>query len=146
MAKYNLDDIKKMVHDLAEKVDAPESTLPAFYSTDTDRAFIELDHKGDIHYIYKERGVVVFDEAACNIEGVVDVELDAVLYEVFKNATFDMSLNYEFANRIHGKDCRRLSFAKQEELLGVLRIEWRFRREQEHDEILRDAPFYDKFQ
>lgn len=54
-----------------------------------------------------------------------------------------MASNYELKNRIEDKDCRRIIFDKQEELLGILSDSWRQKMNQEHYWILRNYPFDD---
>lgn len=38
--------------------------------------------------------------------------------------TFLMTCDYELRNRIENKSCRRIIFAKQKELLGLLNKDW----------------------
>ena len=67
-------------------------------------------------------------------------DIDDFLYHIFSSATFSMSCAYELKNRIVGKDCRRIIFEKQEELLGQLNETW---RERKHASHLKAAPFDD---
>jgi hypothetical protein len=54
-----------------------------------------------------------------------------------------MASDYELKNRIEDKDCRRIMFEKQEELLGILNDTWRQRENEEHKRILKNYPFDD---
>ena len=54
-----------------------------------------------------------------------------------------MACNYELKNRSEDKDCRRIMFEKQEELLGILNDVWKQKRKEEHRSILEKHPFDD---
>lgn len=54
-----------------------------------------------------------------------------------------MASDYEIKNRIEDKDCRRIIFDKQEELLGKLNENWRLKENAKHQSILKIYPFND---
>ena len=71
-------------------------------------------------------------------------DLDELLYWIMKDITFSMAVDYEVANRVLHADFRRLLFAKDLELLGSLKPEWRERKQREYDAVLAQYPFNDE--
>jgi len=141
MGRLNLLDVDHQIKELAKKINAPEYLLPGLTTT-LEGAYLD-SYLGDIYYIIKERDQVVFKKVAYDLEGLSEIYLDELLYSVFDHVTFSMASKFESSNRIKEEDSRRLSFSKQEELLGTLRIEWRDKKQKEHDRIIDYAPFDD---
>lgn len=136
MAKYTLDDIKIMVDELALKINAPTNLLPTYGQQTWDaHPYIEVDSLGFMLYIISERGH--------EYERKTTDKIDDLLYWIFENVTFSMACNYELKNRIEEKDCRRIMFDKQEQLLGQLNDNWRQKANSEHRSILITNPFDD---
>jgi len=135
--KTTLEDIKKLVDAFAKKINAPERSLPT-YGTSADGAHphIEIDKTGQLSYVIVERGE--------ELERHFAADTDDLLYRVFADVTFEMAISFEGNHRIEGEDFRRQLFAKQEELLVMLRNEWRERKQKEHDWVLRSHPFDDE--
>jgi len=96
--------------------------------------YIEIDDRGWMYYVVSERG---------NREEKIAVDLDHLLYLIFSAVTHRMAFDYELRHRIEDKDCRRIAFAKQEELMGILNKKWQERKIEEHQRILFSAPFDD---
>ena len=71
-------------------------------------------------------------------------DLDELLYWIMKDITFSMAVDYEVANRVLHADFRRLLFAKDLELLGSLKPEWRERKREYYDAVLAQYPFNDE--
>ena len=131
-----LDDIKKKVEELAVKINAPTDLLPTYgYTKDFAYPHIEVDKFGLLHYVIVERGQ--------ELERRTTEKLDNLLYWIFTNVTFSMACDYELKNRIEDKDCRRIIFDKQEELLGLLSNNWKQKEKAEHQSILKNHPFDD---
>jgi hypothetical protein len=86
-------------------------------------------------YVIAERGQELNRYAA--------LELDELLYHVFSDVTFELSMKYELAHRIGTQDSRRIHFRRQVELLSMLSSAWAERESQEHEEILKRHPFDD---
>jgi hypothetical protein len=136
MIKYSLDDIKKKVDELAEIINAKTDLLPTYgYSKDFAYPHIEIDNFGRLHYVIIERGE--------ELERKTTEKLDDLLYWIYTSVTFSMASDFELKNRIEDKDCRRLMFEKQEELLGQLNEKWRLKENTEHQNILKRHPFDD---
>jgi hypothetical protein len=136
MAKYSLDDIKKKVDELALKINAPTNLLPSYGQENWDaHPYIDVDNLGFMFYIISERGQ--------EYERKMTDKVDDLLYWIFAGVTFSMSCDYELKNRIEDKDCRRIMFDKQEQLLGQLSDTWRLKENAEHQSILKNHPFDD---
>jgi hypothetical protein len=123
-------EIENTVKQLAEKINAPIMSLPG-----NGGPYIEIDNLGLFNIVVSERGK--------EIKRKTTSDLNELLYWVFTYVTFEMACNYELKNRIEEKDCRRIMFAKQEELLGLLNKEWEEKEKKEHQSILNNNPFDD---
>jgi len=131
-----LTEIRTIVNELAEKINAPTNLLPTFSSPIGDATpNIEVDNSGLYHFVISERGT--------EYERKITSDLNDLMYWVFSGVTFSMACDYELKNRIKDKDSRRIMFAKQEELLGNLNKDWEERERKEHDSILIRNPFDD---
>jgi len=136
MTKYSLADIKKKVNELALKINAPKNLLPTYNQIIGDATpCIEVDNNGYMYYVISERGE--------EYERKRTDKIDDLLYWIFASVTFSMSCKYELNNRIENKDCRRIMFAKQEELLGQLNETWREMERTKHQHILNSSTFDD---
>lgn len=105
------------------------------YSNDGAHPHIEVDNFGSLNYVIIERGE--------ELERKITDKLDDLLYWIFSSVTFSLACNIELKNRIEDKDCRRIMFENQEELLGQLNENWRLKEIVEHQEILKKRPFDD---
>ncbi|MBG6188465.1 Imm63 family immunity protein [Flavobacterium sp. CAN_S2] len=131
-----LDDIKKKVDELTLKINAPTNLLPSYGQQTWDaHPYIEVDNLGFMFYIISERGQ--------EYERKMTDKIEDLLYWIFVSVTFSMACDYELKNRIEDKDCRRIMFDKQEELLGLLNNNWRQKENAEHQSILKNHPFDD---
>jgi hypothetical protein len=136
MTKYSLDEIREKVQDLANKINASTDLLPTYgYSKDFAYPHIEVDKVGLLHYVIVERGQ--------EFERRTTDKLDELLYWIFASVTFSMASEYELKNTIEDKDCRRIMFDKQEQLLGQLNGTWRQIEKVKHQSILKNHPFDD---
>ena len=136
MILLSLQDIKDKTEKLALRIDAPADLLPTYgHSRDFGYPHIEVDSAGLMHYVVVERGQ--------ELERKTTSDLDQLLYWIFADVTFSMAGKFEVKNRIRDKDSRRMMFAKQEELLGILSNPWRQKEREEHQRILERHPFDD---
>lgn len=136
MTSLSLDDIKRKVDAAAIKINAPTDLLPTYgYSRDFAYPHIEVDNTGLMHYVVVERGKELERRTTNNVNDL--------LYWIFSSVTFSMACTYELKNRIEDKDSRRIMFAKQEELLGVLNNAWQQKEKEAHNHILKKHPFDD---
>lgn len=108
--------------------------LPVLEST-VDGAYLDIDLSGRLYYVIKERGQELKNESGRDI--------DEILFEVFKDATFMMSSDYARQNRIAGEDSRRQLFAKQIELMRTLHQKWGDRIEANIKNTLWHYPYDD---
>ena len=136
MTTHSLDDIADMIAKLASKINAPYGSLPTYNFPIGDATpYIEVDDDGFMYFVISERGTEFSREKFDNI--------DDFLYRIFSSATFSMACSYELKHRIEDKDCRRIIFAKQEELLGQLNEIWRERGHAKNLLFIKAAPFDD---
>jgi hypothetical protein len=131
----SLAEIQNEVCQLAAQIGAPAKLLPTYGKTeDGARPHIEVDSKG-YHYVVVERGE--------ELERITTHDFDELLYHIFESVTFNLAIDYELAHRIENRDCRRLNFGHQIELLSKISSAWAERESRRHKEILRQHPFDD---
>lgn len=87
------------------------------------------------HYVYTEKGNI-------NSHKITD-NLFEISYWIYANQAFKISLIYAKNHRKNNQDFRRVLFAKEIELLGLIGENYRKRGEIEVDEILKVAPYND---
>ena len=129
--------IQQKTNDYAALINAPKELLPT-YNDPRDEYVpnIALDDNGQLRYEIYERGQLITNEFA--------TDEDDLLYRVFRDISFSMAVRYEVNNRNPLHDPRRVLFAKQAELLGLLSESWKQRVEKEKEAILETYPFDDK--
>lgn len=131
----SLKEIEETVKRFAKRIDAKPSSFPTFgYSIDLAQPYVLLDHDG-YHYIITERGR--------ELQRFSTKDYGQLLFYIFKDITASIALNFEANNRVKKKDPRRLSFAKQEELMGVLNPQWKSECQILHQQLLEEYPFDD---
>src|SRR4026209_2782179 len=114
--KSTLSEIKASVDQLAERIGAPQDTLPTYgYSEQTARPHIEVDPRG-YHFVIVERGE--------ELERLTTSDLDSLLYKIFAAVTFEISGKYERAHRMENHDPRKILFKMQVDLLTRLSRQW----------------------
>jgi len=130
-----LPEIRTEVERLAAVISAPADMLPTYgFSRDMAYPHVDVDAR-HYYYIVVERGE--------ELERFRTRELDELLEKIFANITSWMSFEYEREHRDHEKDCRRIAFAHQIELLARLSARWAARKCADHLDILRQHPFDD---
>lgn len=131
-----LTEIENIVKQLAEKINAPANYMPTFSLPKGDATpNIEVDSSGLYNYVISERGT--------EYERRITSDLNDLLYWIFSAITSYMACDYELKNRVENKDFRRIMFAKQEALLGILNKDWEKKERMEHQSILVRSPFDD---
>ncbi len=129
-------EIEKIVKQLAEKINAPSYYLPTFSLPKGDATpNIEVDSSGLYNYVISERGT--------EYERRITSDFNDLLYWIFASVTFSMACDFELKNRVKNRDFRRIMFAKQEELLGILDRDWEEKERKEHQSILMNSPLDD---
>ena len=120
---------------LASKIGADPRNLPTFENTQYDgRPNIEFLGQY-FQYAIQERNTALKSDLFTDLNGL--------LYQVFKDITFQMAMDDEVAHRVPGVDSRRLIFTKQLELLKELNSDWSKRVEKEQVDQLSVFPFND---
>jgi len=133
--KSTLSEIKTSVDQLAERIGAPQDTLPTYgYSEQTARPHVLVD-PGGYHFVIIERGA--------EQERLTTSDLDELLYKIFTNVTFALSDKYERAHRVEDRDPRKILFKMQVDLLTRLARQWGERESQVHKQLLKEHPFDD---
>lgn len=130
-----LHEIEENVVMLAARICAAASVLPTCGRTeDGARPHIEAG-AGTYRYVIVERG--------CELERRTTSDIDELLYWVFADVTHAMAFEYELHHRVHDRDCRRIAFPRQIELMSKLGTEFGRRMACEIERILRRAPYDD---
>ena len=134
--QMTLAEIKATVDQLAERIGASGYALPTYgHSDDGARPHIEVDSRC-YYYVIVERGQ--------ELERITTHDVDELLYHVFGNITFSLACKFELAHRRKNRDCRRLIFKHQVELLSTLSPQWGERKTQEQEQILQQHPYDDE--
>src|SRR6185312_3139613 len=127
-------EIKNLIDEFAQRIDAPKELLPTYgYPFDKGRTHIEVDDNGQIYYFPEER----------SRERYFLRDIDDLLYYVFTPVTLMMAMKYELPRRVAGQDTRRIWFVEQERLHGILDEKRKIRKQKEHKEVLIKYPFVD---
>jgi hypothetical protein len=135
LQRVTLQEVRRRVTDLADRIGVSGNDLPTFgYSEDFGRPHLEVNERG-IHYVVVERG--------SELTRVTSHDAEEILWHVFQSVTFSLACDYELAHRDERKDCRRLIFAHQQQLLEVLSPEWGRRQALYHQATLDEYPFDD---
>ena len=128
----------KKLKPLAEKEQIFKPIAVHFAET-TPRNFPgDFCYSDGIYYYYGGIG----DRGAVTVEKTND--LFEVTYWIFKYQTSVMAFEYERKHRVEGKDCRRIAFLKQIELMEIIGENYRKKAELEINEILKEHPFQDE--
>jgi len=131
-----LDEIKYEVEQLARIVGASGNDLPTYGRTrDLAYPHIEIDD-AQYHYVIVERGQ--------ELERKSTLDFSELLYWIFSDVTHDLAFAYELHNRVKGRDCRRIAFSKQVELLSLISPKMAARQTEKISEILRSTPYSDE--
>ena len=127
---------KLRIDELAAKIGATDDLLPTYGGMRSlAHPYFMTDSQDRLYFtIISERG----EKSETLVE-----DLNSILYWIFEPVTLSMANNYALNNRKEDKDSRRIIFAKQEELLGILDEKWKERTVAKHTEILFRAPFDD---
>jgi hypothetical protein len=130
-----LSEVKELIDQLAEKIDAPQNSLPTYgYSEQSGRWEVIVDAEG-YQLVAFERGK--------ELERYITSDIDELLYKIFDGVTFWLACKYELAHRIQEQDSRRILFQHQFELMSAFSLNWGAQLQHEHDEILKKHPFDD---
>jgi len=110
------------------------------YSFQTERSDNGSPHvefiNGQYHYVVTERGL--------DLESRSTPDVREIVFWMLSDLTFWMGVDHEFKNRIDGRDCRRIIFPYQIELMKRADLEFAKRLELQVAETLRENPFIDR--
>jgi hypothetical protein len=127
----NLEEIKKIIEDLAAKIDVPLYLLPVYGNYELGKVDIQI-RNGKYDYVCRPRYVNTSVE-------------DELLFAVFADITNHMGLLTAIEMRINREDPRRKAYPYQLRLLEKLNSEWKKRREEEIEDELHLHPYEDSY-
>lgn len=136
MLQITKSEIELEIHRLAELINAQPNQ---FLTTDNSKeAWPNMVNPSDetIYYEAHEQGEKIFSFLAFDWEHL--------MFMVFKDISFQMTIEHERRNRSPDKDFQRQLFSKQIELMRTLNAKWAGRTQKEVDAILQTAPFDDR--
>jgi hypothetical protein len=124
----NLSEIEFEIRNIAKLIDAPNQYLPTFgYTEGTARPHIDIQGE-EFHYIINERGEEYKRE--------ITKEFHELIFLVFADVTFEMSVQLELKNRKKNEDFRIQMFQIQEDLLSKIESSYSERVKINHDKLL----------
>jgi len=133
--KDKFDYIKSAVTELASIIDAPNKYIPTFGNSRDSHPNIEMSDSGQLSYEIFERGQ--------EIKRDYPLDLDHLLYLVFRDITYQMAMEFASKRPKPNIDNRRVSFQHQLDLIGNLKNEWQQKVKQEQINIVMQFPFND---
>ena len=87
------------------------------------------------HYVFTEKGEITSHK--------ISDDLFEISYWIYDDQVFNISLKYAKNHRENNQDLRRILFAKEMELLGLIGENYRNRCEITVEEILKISPYND---
>ena len=127
--------LDKHIQELARRISAPANVLPTYgMSTGNGLSHIEIDGE-TYHHVNQDRGV--------ENSRFTTTSLEELMYMVFRDVAFSMSLELARPKRKPNTDYRRTMFPEQIALLHQLNPEWARRCAADHAETLKLYPFVD---
>lgn len=135
LASEPLDSIRAKFDALVQPFDAH----PAYK-----RFATEATHDGGPHVEYRNRiFAYVVTERGNEYERRETSDPDELLYWLVSDVTGQAAQRFELANRVVGRDSRRL-FAKHVELFENIRADWGHRKREEYERVLKEHPYHDR--
>lgn len=119
---YKLSQIEEMVNKINEKLGVAVSELPSYGSSDNrSPSYVKVDKDGYSLFEYDP----YVDKKNQHLT-IKTLDVNELLFEIFKAATFTMASKYELENRIPDQDTRIVFFKKHIEILHSLQLEKEF--------------------
>ncbi len=115
----------------------PQTGRYTFLTERRDDGSPHVEFDGDrYHYIATERGL--------ELSRRVTQDRTEILYWLIYDVSFWESVSFEFKNRVEGQDCRRIMFAKWQELMERTDGQMASRLGNDIAGILSENPFIDR--
>jgi hypothetical protein len=130
-----MESLQSELKKIALEIDASPELLPGFEALDEGLSIKIENSPLSYHLIYSERGTERMHKKTS--------DKDELLYWVFSHVTFEMSVAFELHTRDEGKDCRRIIFDQQLQMLKRINVEWMKKREKEIEYTLMENPYRD---
>ena len=136
LASDPLDSVRSKFYDLVQPFDV-DPVYKRFATAATDDGGPHVEHRDGIYaYVLTERGN--------EYERRETSDPDELLYWLVSGTTGAAAQQFELANRIAGRDPRRLLFARHVELLEHIRADWGSRKREEYERVLKERPYRDR--
>jgi hypothetical protein len=116
MAQISKSQIESELHKLAALIGAHPYQLPTIDDSKEAWPNISFSSNGTAYYEAHERGVELFCYPA--------LDLEHLMFMVFKDITFFIATEFERNNRNHSEDFRRQLLLKQVDLMRTLNADW----------------------
>lgn len=117
-----LSEIEEMVNKVNEDLCLDKNKLPSFgKSNENNPTFVMVNNEG---YSFFEFNPYHYKKNQHLIISTLDV--NELLFEIFKDATHEIAFDYELKNRIPNQDTRIVAFSKHIEILRLLKLESKF--------------------
>jgi hypothetical protein len=116
---YKLSQIKDIVNEINKDIDVVESELPNYgFGIDSKHNYIKINKDGYLLFEFdpyhnKDNQHLI----------IKTLDINELLFEIFKSATRSMANKFELDNRIENQDPRILFFRKHIEILNSLPLE-----------------------
>ncbi|WP_050716253.1 MULTISPECIES: Imm63 family immunity protein [Ottowia] len=132
----NINQIRQQIKAYGAMIDAPPQMLTVFDQPQGDGTPFVVVDEGGYRYIFEERGMI-FEERKTK-------DGEQLLYWIMEIIISNMAYSYELEHRDPQRDPRRIAFAKELELFGIINKSWRQLKKSKLDEILKNNPFDDE--
>ncbi len=108
----------------------------SFHTTPQHDGSPHIEMEGDEYcFVVTERGQ--------EYERIRSLDPDEILYLLVEGVTSVVATKFELENRVSDQDGRRIWFLYQQRLLYEMKPDWGLRKREDHERILKTAPFDD---
>ena len=119
---YKLSQIEEMVNKINEKLGIAACELPSYGSGDDRRpSYVKVNKDGYLFFEFDP-----YKDKKNQHLTIKTLDVNELLFEIFKAATRTMASKYELENRIPDQDTRIVLFKKHIEILHSLELEKEF--------------------
>jgi hypothetical protein len=120
--KYKLSEIEEMVNKINEGNEIDTHQLPAYGKGNDKRlGYVTVDKEG--YSLFEFDPYHSKEKQHLTIK---TIDINELLFEIFKASTLDKAFDYELKNRIPDQDTRIIAFKKHIEILSSLKLESKF--------------------
>jgi Immunity protein 63 len=109
---------------------------PVFHTSPVITGGVHTEHLNGLYYYVMTEGDIELDRRGT-------ASADEMLYWLMSDAVFDLASKFALTHRQKGESSRRLLYAKELELMGVLNSAWVVRKTQDIEALLARNPYDD---